>query len=203
MPSRRSTPRLIAPSSRITGLVAVASRSSGIATRLAMASGLVSASRLGISSPKITELAVISATAVPMPSGRAYWCASGQAPRNQSAICRPIASPPNTPVQIPIRVIPTCTVDSRWSGCSAIASALRAPRLGRSGSSASCLRRSLREVITAISDIAKNPFSAIRANTTSNSATGAPVPRGPQAGAEGRRRWLGGLVHGVRRGAPR
>ena len=54
-----------------------------------------------------------------------------------------------------------------------------------------------------VSDIAKNPFSAIRANTTSNSATGAPVPRGPQAGAEGRRRWLGGLVHGVRRGAPR
>src|SRR5690606_19275113 len=122
--------------------------------------------RLGISSPKITEPAVIRTTAVPMPIGRTYSLAAGQVLSSQSAICRPMASAPSRPVRMPMAVMPICTVDSRLSGCSASARAWRAPRL----SSDICFRRSLREVISAISDSAKNPFSAIRATTTSSSS---------------------------------
>ena len=67
MPSRRSTPRLIADSEATTGLAPTDSACSGTATRLAIRSGSVSASRLGISSPKITEAAVITVTATPTP----------------------------------------------------------------------------------------------------------------------------------------
>ena len=69
MPSMRSTPRLIEASTNTTGLAPVASALKGTATTLAIRSGLVSASRLGMSSPKITEAAVIRVTAVPTPIG--------------------------------------------------------------------------------------------------------------------------------------
>jgi len=143
----------------------VASPANGIAIAQEMRSGLVSASRLGINSPNITWPAVIRPTAVPRPMPCAYSAASGHRPSIQPAMVSPIASPPNTPVSTPIRVMPICTVDNRLSGCSARASALRAPRLGWTGSSASWRNRDLRDVIRAISDIAKKALRTISAAT--------------------------------------
>src|SRR5690606_41063056 len=82
-------------------------------------------------------------------------------------MARPIASPPNRPVRMPIRVIPICTVDRKFSGFSASDRA----RAARLLAWASCLSRLLREVITDISDIAKKPLSRMRAKTISSSAT--------------------------------
>ena len=173
MPSMRRTARLIEPSTNTAGLAARASPASTIATELAIFSGLVSARRLGISSPKITLAAVIRVTAVPMPSGRAYSIAlPGSTWSSQPAMARPIDSPPKVPVSTPIAVMPICTVDSRLSGCSASCSAVRAPRLGWVGFSAICFRRSLREVISAISDIAKKALRMIRAMTITSSSIG-------------------------------
>src|SRR5690606_30266881 len=83
------------------------------------------------------------------------------------AMAGPIASPPNRPVRMPIRVIPICTVDRKFSGFSASDRA----RAARLLAWASCLSRLLREVITDISDIAKKPLSRMRAKTISSSAT--------------------------------
>ena len=158
---------------------------------------------------------MIRPTAVPMPIGRAYSLRiRPHADAASSAIMRPMASPPNTPVSTPIRVMPICTVDSRLSGCLASSSALLAPRLGASGSSAICFRRSLREVIKAISDSAKKPLTAISSRTMENSSigsaalariatlAGAPMHRGARAGRWGRAWQAWGFVHGMRRGAP-
>ncbi len=175
----RSTARLIAPSTNTTGRAMRDSQSSGMATIDAMASALVSASRLGMSSPKMTEPAVIRVTAVPMPIGRAYCWTPGTSSASQPAMIAPMASPPNTPARMPIRVMPIWTVDSRLSGCSARCRATRAPRL----SWAICLSLSLREVISAISDRAKKAFRMIRAMTISSSSTAA-----LRHGRRGRRR---------------
>ena len=78
------------------------------------------------------------------------------------------------------------------SGCSA----RPAPCARRGWSSAICLRRSLREVISAISDIAKKALSRIRTRTISSSSTRA----GP-CGDRARQSWRAGRVGGAcRRG---
>src|SRR5690606_19241551 len=48
---------------------------------------------------------------------------------SEAAIRLPMLSPPNTPVRMPIEVMPTCTVDRKRSGCSDNARAARARRL--------------------------------------------------------------------------
>ena len=53
------------------GLAPRARASSGIATTAEIFSGLVRARRFGMSSPKMTEMAVIRATDAPMPTGLA------------------------------------------------------------------------------------------------------------------------------------
>jgi hypothetical protein len=89
----------------------------GKATTAAMRSARVSAKRLGTSSPKIKVIKVISATAIPRPTGSAHGLSAGMNSRMVAAMLAPIASPPNTPVSTPIRVMPTCTVDRKCSGC--------------------------------------------------------------------------------------
>src|SRR5690606_22508546 len=110
-----------------------------------------------------------------------------------------MASPPNRPVRMPIRVMPIWTVDRKFSGRSDSDRA----RAARLLACASCLRRLLREVMTDISDIAKKPFSRIRAKTISSSATpGDPAAR--MGGLGGRRHQgaagagAGVVVHRVR-----
>ena len=84
----------------------------------------------------------------------------------RSPMTSPIASPPSKPVRTPVRVMPICTAERKFSGFSASASALVARLLV----AAICLRRLLREVISAISDMAKKPFISTKASTSSSSS---------------------------------
>ena len=80
----------------------------------------------------------------------------------------PMASPPNRPVSTPIRVMPICTVDRKFSGFSDRSNARWARRLVW----AICLSRLLRAVMTDISDMAKKPFKRIKARTSNSSSMG-------------------------------
>lgn len=169
MPNMRSTSRVERASTHTPGAAIFASQAIGTATTPAMSSELRRARRLGTSSPKISVRKVISATARVLPITGAYGSSAGTMPCSQVPMAMPIASPPNTPVRMPIRVMPIWTVDRKFSGLSARASA-RAARLLEP---AICFRRLLRDVISDISDMAKKPFNRIRAMTIRNSTTGA------------------------------
>ncbi len=166
-PSTRNTSRVEWDSSQTPGAAIFASQLMGSATRPAMSSERVRASRLGTSSPKISVRKVIRATARVLPTTPEYANA-GNMPCSHSAMVRPIASPPNRPVRMPIRVIPIWTVDRKFSGFSESARA----RSARLLEPAICFSRLLREVMTDISDMAKKPFSRIRARTIISSNTG-------------------------------
>ena len=88
-------------------------------------------------------------------------------------------APPKAPATMPTRVMPICTVESMRPGSRASASARRAPRPPLRASASS---RAGRAETTAISDMAKKPFSSTSARTTSDLEQG----HGPLPSASGR-----------------
>ncbi len=179
MPNMRNTSRVERASTHTPGAAILASQPIGTATTPATSSELRSASRLGTSSPKISVRKVISATARVLPMTTEYGrglptssneaARAGNTPCSQLAMASPIASPPNTPVRMPIRVIPICTVDKKsFPGFRPMPGPAQLVLL----EPAICFRRLLREVINDISDMAKKPFNTIRAMTIRNSTTG-------------------------------
>ena len=132
----------------------------GFAIKLATTSGLSSANLLGSSSPMMSEVIVIPATTSVMASMSECWSSQAHCESHSDSPLASVASP-KAPLVMPIKVIPTCIVERNKEGSFANASAASAP--GRL-SSAHCWRRALRDETTAISDIAKTPFTTIRTN---------------------------------------
>ena len=76
-----------------------------------------------------------------------------------TALTAPLkAASPTMPLMMPMEVMPTCTVDRNWVGCSSSLSAACAPP---SPASAMAASRALRVEASAISDMANRPLSSV------------------------------------------
>src|SRR3954469_18032264 len=170
MPSARSTSRVEPASSATNGRVKRARSSMGRARRRATASGSSWPRRLGTSSPSTIEKYVISTTTAAV---AAYSTNLPSRPRPFSHSTRTGASAasPTMPFRMPIEVMPIWMVERNCVGPSCRRSAACAPA---SPSAASGCRRPLRAAMSAISDMAKAPFSRIRANRIATSMAGFP-----------------------------
>ena len=113
--------------------------------------------RLGTSSPKISVTKVMPVTTRAV----AEKCATrsgAPASSSQRATMGLKAESPTMPLSRPIEVMPTCTVERKFVGCSIKASAADAPGFWAAASASS---RALRLAASAISDMANRPLSRV------------------------------------------
>ncbi len=113
--------------------------------------------RLGTSSPNTMLTKVMMATTIAVAAMPATP-AEAPNPAIQRARSALNAASPTMPISMLIEVMPTCTVDRNWVGCSSRRSAVAAPA---SSASASAISRALRLDARAISDIANTPLSSV------------------------------------------
>ncbi len=153
-PSNRRRPAVARLSRRTTGRVKRDRVCIGRASEAAMRSGLRNANCLGTNSPITTLPKVIAATTMIRATTSPYGPTTGSGTSRPASSAVSVA-PPNAPARMPMRVMPTCTVDSRFDGSRDNSMAVRAPALPPS---ARICSRSRREETTANSAMAKTPL---------------------------------------------
>ena len=156
-PSKRRKNAVASESRRTTGRARFDSQLIGRATEAASRSGLRRASRLGTSSPMTTLKNVMVPTTIARAIPWLYGPMSGSGAINWASSFVS-AAPPNAPARMPIKVMPTWTVDNRAVGSIDMRKAIAAPELPLSASVCSLSRR---EETMAYSASANTPLSRI------------------------------------------
>ena len=160
--SRRSTRSVEALKNHSIGAPTRAIARINRATAEPMRSGWSSAIRLGTSSPRISEKYEIPITTTAMLTTWAYSAISPECPPSSRSSLSPKVAWPKVPERTAIKVTPICTVESSREGSAFNSIAAWAPGLP---ASASGTRRAFRAETSAISAIAKTPFTRISKRT--------------------------------------